>query len=821
MIFCLYNFSEPGAGESGVGGVENTKTEPSKSGDDAEVSTSEENKTDPAGSVPAPADKKDGESEKEASPKEPPSVDKEGDGTKQEGVEDEEERKARIEEDIFELNEQLAEAASAVNLRPLGSDRYHRKYWVFPNLPGLFVEESGEHPQDSDVSQKVPGVGACPLPGELAEQPGGVNPSHQLAVVDLTKLTPGEKELPKPPPLIPISEALSVVQQEEKRLSVNNSSMISATSSVSTPGDRSTAEIILTEGTPVLPPRSSTGTKWSCYRSQEEVSDLLNSLNPRGVREVELKRIISEQRKHFEQNISKCPFQSIEEHPSSQLPLPKYTSADEYLELYLRELILDIEEKIHLGNLGYLRGVDERAKWRDLIENSGAAAALNPSADDNALSDKDTTTAAQHGDAGQSRSRSTTPYFNDDGSKRKASSPVSPSVHELAKALLQVQAGIEKKYLMPPLGMAVDNKRRRRQNDKKVVKDSDVCVDEWRASLAKATSFSQIFVHLATLERCVMWSKSLMNVRCRICRRKCGDQFMLLCDGCDHGYHTYCLKPPLKDIPQGDWFCYDCCPVTPVKPRRRAQRVVIVEESSESEQEDEVQKSDDEEEASDQEEEEEDGEEEEESEEEEEEEPVTTRRSLRSVQAKGTEVAVSSRRGSRGKASSQTNVKKQAKAGKAKGKLSKSEPAKAKKAEVGVKRPRGRPPGRPRRHSDSSQSASTTSSTPDVATGRGRGPSARKKLKLDHVPSPVQLQSKAENVIASIIDLRCSKEGRRSQSSREQKALEAQLCEAIWEEISEQENSVHFDLPVKKREVSCGMSLHMDSKVSVWLTLCE
>jgi len=33
---------------------------------------------------------------------------------------------------------------------------------------------------------------------------------------------------------------------------------------------------------------------------------------------------------------------------------------------------------------------------------------------------------------------------------------------------------------------------------------------------------------------------------------------MLLCDGCDKGTHMYCLTPPLREVPQGDWFCPDC-----------------------------------------------------------------------------------------------------------------------------------------------------------------------------------------------------------------------------------------------------------------------
>ncbi len=33
---------------------------------------------------------------------------------------------------------------------------------------------------------------------------------------------------------------------------------------------------------------------------------------------------------------------------------------------------------------------------------------------------------------------------------------------------------------------------------------------------------------------------------------------MLLCDGCDQGYHIECLTPPLSHIPIGNWFCVGC-----------------------------------------------------------------------------------------------------------------------------------------------------------------------------------------------------------------------------------------------------------------------
>ncbi|KAK2101030.1 respiration factor rsf1 [Saguinus oedipus] len=33
---------------------------------------------------------------------------------------------------------------------------------------------------------------------------------------------------------------------------------------------------------------------------------------------------------------------------------------------------------------------------------------------------------------------------------------------------------------------------------------------------------------------------------------------ILLCDSCDSGYHTACLRPPLMIIPDGEWFCPPC-----------------------------------------------------------------------------------------------------------------------------------------------------------------------------------------------------------------------------------------------------------------------
>lgn len=50
---------------------------------------------------------------------------------------------------------------------------------------------------------------------------------------------------------------------------------------------------------------------------------------------------------------------------------------------------------------------------------------------------------------------------------------------------------------------------------------------------------------------------------CRLC--KDGGE-LLCCDSCPSAYHTFCLDPPLSEIPDGDWRCPRCsCPPLPGK----------------------------------------------------------------------------------------------------------------------------------------------------------------------------------------------------------------------------------------------------------------
>ncbi|KFV92537.1 Bromodomain adjacent to zinc finger domain protein 2B, partial [Eurypyga helias] len=80
----------------------------------------------------------------------------------------------------------------------------------------------------------------------------------------------------------------------------------------------------------------------------------------------------------------------------------------------------------------------------------------------------------------------------------------------------------------------------------------------WRKALSEARSAAQVALCLQQLQKSIAWEKSIMKVYCQICRKGDNEELLLLCDGCDKGCHTYCHRPKITTIPDGDWFCPAC-----------------------------------------------------------------------------------------------------------------------------------------------------------------------------------------------------------------------------------------------------------------------
>ncbi|CAO2586309.1 Bromodomain adjacent to zinc finger domain protein 1A [Lemmus lemmus] len=413
-----------------------------------------------------------------------------------------------------ELLDKIQSAIACTNIFPLGRDRLYRRYWIFPSIPGLFIEE------------------------------------------DFSGLTE-DMLLPRP------SSFRHSAQSHDPQVSVKaeESFMSESTSSLDQgPFDDS---VLLPK--PVHKPN-----RWCFYSSREQLDQLIEALNSRGHRESALKDTLlqersricaqlahfSEEKFHFSDKPQADSKPVSSRGRSSSACDPSQMSAERQLELRLRDFLLDIEDRIYQGTLGAIK-VTDRNVWRSALEN-GRYELLSEESKDNGVI-KTVNEDVEEMEIEQARVivrdrllgiKTETP------STSSTPQSVSNVVHYLALALFQIEQGIERRFLKAPLEDGSDSGR-----------SYKTVLDRWRESLLSSASLSQVFLHLSTLDRSVMWSKSILNARCKICRKKGDAENMVLCDGCDRGHHTYCVRPKLKAIPEGDWFCPEC------RPKQRSRRL--------------------------------------------------------------------------------------------------------------------------------------------------------------------------------------------------------------------------------------------------------
>ncbi|KTG44960.1 hypothetical protein cypCar_00016621 [Cyprinus carpio] len=243
-------------------------------------------------------------------------------------------------------------------------------------------------------------------------------------------------------------------------------------------------------------------------------------------------------------------------YPQSTVP------AERFMENRLRDLLLDIEDRIYQGTLGAIKVMD-RNSWRAALEN-GNFELLNPQSKENGLINGEEEPMEIY--ENHVRVKDRLQELKAEGQSATSTTvstpqPVSNIVHYLAHALAQIEQGIERKFLKAPLGdedtkkdQKLKKKDKKKDDDQSSEKDDGsesgrqvkTVQERWRESLLACSSLSQVFLHLSTLERSIVWAKSILNTRCKVCRRKGDAENMLLCDACDRGYHIFCVRPKLK-----------------------------------------------------------------------------------------------------------------------------------------------------------------------------------------------------------------------------------------------------------------------------------
>ena len=124
--------------------------------------------------------------------------------------------------------------------------------------------------------------------------------------------------------------------------------------------------------------------------------------------------------------------------------------------------------------------------------------------------------------------------------------------------LLSVELAIERRYLKAPLGQSKGDLVQSVLSGSCPSNEPPKALLTWREAVKRCETAAQVSMCFYVLETSVAWDKSIMKASCQFCHSGDKEDQLLLCDGCDKGYHTYCFRPPMDNIPEGDWFCYEC-----------------------------------------------------------------------------------------------------------------------------------------------------------------------------------------------------------------------------------------------------------------------
>ncbi|TGZ68700.1 hypothetical protein CRM22_004119 [Opisthorchis felineus] len=449
-----------------------------------------------------------------------------------------------------------AEAHLALRCQPIGLDRYHRRIWFFRCAPDrLFVESDW----------------ASPYVNYSVLQPQDLTDNY----IDLTK-----------------DEHTASRDVEERETTVP-----------------APAHLV----TPYSPDSISVGSSWSSwsvYDKPEQLDELASALFERGIRESRLKRhlctdsLLDSIKSHWKKKIpsatthSECPAveaaDSVTETPKSfsggrmegvveRVSGKRFLDAGAALAGALLKNILDTEVRLRSGGLG---GVPDFTKWQENLADVHASFGLPPE---------------------------TSPKKN--SLPKPIGSPRQPDRLGLINALLAVADNVMPRFLNVP-DLTEKTKRKRNKDGlpdtdqpnggrdvneepdgtqsteetnesdsdssqsssatDHLLRDPDLhatrtraWLSTWRNEVMNARTLARLNLLHACLDACIRWEKSVEDARCRICRHKSDDDNLLLCDGCNRAFHLYCLRPPLRRVPAGDWYCPSCRPASRDLERRR------------------------------------------------------------------------------------------------------------------------------------------------------------------------------------------------------------------------------------------------------------
>ncbi|KAJ8282378.1 hypothetical protein COCON_G00048970 [Conger conger] len=297
---------------------------------------------------------------------------------------------------------------------------------------------------------------------------------------------------------------------------------------------------------------------WWKVADMEELRTLVKALHSRGLREKALQKQIQ---KHMECIAQACAknrdaatidVAELEENQVTEETVESWCVEEQAMEVDIAVLqqVEELERKVTSASLqvkGWLYP-EPQSEREDLVYHEHKPVAkLCPAGDKEAGPKQEDT--------------------GDGSIVRRINNPLDIAVTRLA----ELERNIERRYLKSPLSTTIQIKLDNvgtvtvpasapSSSDGGDGGEEEVApgMKAWRKALAEVRSAAQLGLCVQQLQKSIAWERSIMKVYCQICRKGDNEELLLLCDGCDKGCHTYCHRPKITAIPDGDWFCPAC-----------------------------------------------------------------------------------------------------------------------------------------------------------------------------------------------------------------------------------------------------------------------
>ncbi|KAL7727351.1 hypothetical protein ACLKA6_003010 [Drosophila palustris] len=480
----------------------------------------------------------------------------------------------------------------------LGMDRCYRKYYVLESMPGIFVEHTPDSSMDTCLEQPPQNIS----PAEIRKQAQLPKQRKDLRTYLVKLYGDSDKKSRKSAN----KQSLENKENQENRLNGHGQSSepmdVSGDDEEQTPPTQT--ELLMCSGDSsnciVHDGHHAERRIWTYLYKTEDIDALIRSLNPLGWRESELLDELTQLRSLILQHVKHCSEDMLNldtdkkrekfisamhaethrKYNQANFGLPDDIELNEVMRLHLVDRILQFEHDIYSGDLGKLN-VKDMEKWRQqllkdeydpqgklqwgprMLHNDETPADSDHESheDFDDHEDENDEEAALLREFGRKYGRYRDPdqYIEPTDAKSETESAAASKTHQtqvrnLASALLQVEQAIGRRFMKEPFGMNM--KRESKQENLKLI--CEARLQQWEVSLMESTSYAQIFLHLNVLNDCILWRRSTNKSLCKVCRRGTDPEKMLLCDQCNGGTHMFCMKPKMRTVPEGNWYCHTC-----------------------------------------------------------------------------------------------------------------------------------------------------------------------------------------------------------------------------------------------------------------------